>query len=131
MITTIHNSNKFWATWIFVVLAAVWMNLILLTCVHAVSFNQETSHECPHCPAPDNNPCHSNDDCDDCDAGLNTHKAQKYNIELEDHQKFAALSSWYENDITIHSNYSERRLSASVTNYISPSIYLKNCAFLN
>lgn len=118
-------------SWTLILISAAWLNLVLVPCVGAVSIDQQTSHECLHCPSPENDPCHSDSDCNNCDDGLNTLKAQKYNIELEDHQKFAALPSWYENDITIHSNYSERRLSASVTNYISPPIYLKNCAFLN
>jgi hypothetical protein len=131
MITIIHNSNKFWTTWVFVVLAIVWMNLILLPCVHAASFDQETSHECPHCPAPDESSCHSNDDCSDCDAGNNIIKSQKVNIKLEDNQKTFALPSWRESDYANEFNASDVPIIVTITNYISPPIYLKNCVFLN
>lgn len=127
----LREYKKIRTIWTLTIVSVVLLNFTILPCVHAFSFNQEINHECPHCLAPEKSSCHSSDDCSDCAAELNTLKVKEYKIGLEDNQNLTALLSWYEKDITIHSNYAERRLSASESNYISPPIYLKNCAFLN
>lgn len=127
----LRKYKKIRTIWTLTIVSVVLLNFTTLPCVHAFSFNQEINHECPHCLAPEKSSCHSNDGCSDCTTELNTFKVKEYDIGLEDHQNLTALPSCYEKDISTHSNYAERRLSASKVNHISPPIYLKNCAFLN
>ena len=131
MIATIHKDNRHWATYIFVVLSVLWLNFILIPCVHAGTIDQQTGHDCPHCPTPEKDSCHSDNECSDCDDGLNALKAEKSNQKLDDHTKYTALPSSCDSDCPDVTRYSTVLVTSVEINYISPPIYLKNCVFLN
>lgn len=74
--------NKSWTIWTHILISVAWL-IFLVPCVGAVSIDQQISHECPHCPSPENDPCHGDSD----------RNKRNIEIELEDHQRFAALPS--------------------------------------
>jgi hypothetical protein len=131
MITTPQINKKHWTTLIFVVVSAMWLNFIVIPCVHAVNVDQQIRHDCPHCPVPEKDPCHSDSGCSDCDNGLNTLKAEKNNQKLDDSTKYTALPASCDSDYLDVTRHSNVLVTSIETHYPSPPIYLKNCAFLN
>ncbi len=131
MIKSIYkNNNKPLTTLIFVVLSVVWLNIVITPCVHAITIDQQSDHDCPHCPAPEKDSCHNNNECDGCDRGLITLKAQKPNTEQEDILEFAALTQHCHSESTNQFGpFKTRHLTKF--DYYFPPIYLQNCALLN
>lgn len=128
---TLRVNNKNLTTLIFFILGVVWLNFVLLPCVHAVTFDQQTNHKCPHCPAPEKDFFHNKNDCDDCNHGLNTLKSQNNKLELDDNPKFTALPSLCDSENVNETKHSVVPLITTVVNYSFPPIYLQNSAFLN
>ena len=130
MIKTNYKNNKDLTTWIFVVFSAVLLNLIILPCVHAASIDQQTKHDCPHCPVPKKDPCHNDNECDDCNSSLISHKAQKSNTEQDENPKFGAFTQHCHSESTNQFGPFKTKHSTEF-DYHFPPIYLQNCAFLN
>jgi hypothetical protein len=129
MLAIIHKNVIVNTKWIYVVLAAVWLNLMILTCANALAIGHH-GYVCPCCPTSENGPCHSKVDCSNCDAGKNTLTSQEFNVKHEDNEKNIALTSWHEKNYALESSNSNIFILTTVENYILLPIYLKNCAFL-
>lgn len=114
-----------------VVLGVIWLNFVLLPCVHAAITDNTTTHNCPHCPTPENDSCHNDNTCENCQSGVATLKVQKDNFESEKHRvNFTTLNFKLAHDYTVSSQLPEVTKQSYQCNYSIP-IYLKNCAFLN
>lgn len=131
MIASINKNNKPRASFFVAVLGAIWLNFVLLPCVHAASIDNANTHNCPHCPIPQKDSCHDNSTCEETQNGVATLKVQKDNDELDKYRiNFTAFNPKLAHEYTISSQLSETTLQSCRYNYPIP-IYLKNCAFLN
>ncbi len=127
---TLQRNNINWTAWILALIGIVWLSFVLIPCVHAVSSGLQNEHNCPHCPTPGKDPCHSNNNCNDCDTAKTTVKTQKLSIQQDDLPKLSALTQECHSAIANQPVFIKKYFSTQFF-YNFPPIYLKNCAFLN
>lgn len=112
-----------------IVIVSYCLNVAAASCVHTFTTDESTRHNCPHCPPAEDEGCHDQVECYNCDRDLVAYESkasERIHDKLKDipflvNNKYIPQARLYDSDspILIYTHSS-----------VLP-LYLRHCAFLN